>query len=558
MLRYLKISNLAIIEKVEVEFQAGLNVLTGETGTGKSILIGALDLVLGAGCAGDMVRTGAAEAQVDALFEIPHTIQLPTAMKVDMTGPEEMVLSRKILPSGRSRCFIDGNLVSADVLRKTGQSLVSIFGQHEHHVLKDPEEHLEILDRFGHLRQLRQETSEAYTQWKRALNDLREAENRFGVLKQEAAESQAAIDELKKASLKLGEEDLLQEERDKLKSAVQIRERAFEAYHTLYAKSGSLIEGFMEVRKALDFLASVDTKLVGLRENLEEAVYRVEDVALGLRNVAEKTHSDPARLELIEERQALIRRLKKKYGADLEGLISLQGTLADKADQILEAAETVKKLKTSGDSHRQAYMEAAGVLSRARRNAAETLEKAMKAELEDLAMPHAQFMVSFESIEPEKGRGNGLEKLEFLLASNPGEPARPLARIASGGELSRIMLALKALQVDPQGSPTVIFDEVDSGIGGHTAFAVGTRLVRVAARQQVLCVTHLHQIAAMADHHLSVEKSVRQDRTHITVDSLDEEKRVGELARMLGASPSSKSVRDHVKQLMNTSREEAT
>ncbi len=551
MLRYLKIANLAIVDQVEVEFREGFNVLTGETGTGKSILIGALDLALGGKCSGDMVRSGADEAQVEALFEIPEGIALPEAIKLDIALRDEMVLTRKILPSGRSRCFIDGNLVSSEALRKTGQILVSIFGQHEHHVLTDPEEHLDVLERFGDLKELRRLTSEAYMNWKKAEKDLTDAENKLAALEREITENAVAQQELEKASLKPGEDELIHQERERLRSSVQIRERAFEAYHAMYSKSGSLIEGFAEVRKAVEFLASADTRLSGLRENLEDAVYRIEDVALELRDVAERTQSDPGRLEFIEERLALIRRLKKKYGTDLNGLISLQDALAEESGRTLEAASQVKKLRTGVDSGRLAYLEAAGDLSSARRSVAETLEVSMKQELEDLAMPNAQFIVSFTDIGPEKSRASGLEKVEFFLASNPGEAARPMARIASGGELSRIMLALKALQVEPRGASTVIFDEVDSGIGGHTAFAVGSRLARVARRQQVLCVTHLHQIAALADHHLSVRKSVDQGRTHIEVTALDRDKRVGELARMLGASPDSESVREHVTRLMD-------
>ncbi|MBM3299510.1 MAG: DNA repair protein RecN, partial [Deltaproteobacteria bacterium] len=341
------------------------------------------------------------------------------------------------------------------------------------------------------------------------------------------------------------------EERNSLKNAVQIRERAFEAYQRLYARSGSLMEGFAEVRKAVEYLASANSKFAGLKENLGEVLYRVEDLSIALRQVAESFHSDPARLEQIEDRLALIRRLKKKYGTDVPGLIDYLHAASQQEGAVLDARSAVRKLKAEVEGGRTEYLRSARELSAARRSAAERLEAAMKVELKDLAMPEASFIVSFQELEASSYSPAGLEKVEFYLAANPGEDARPLARVASGGELSRIMLALKALQFDSQGARTVIFDEVDAGIGGHTAAAVGTRLSRVARLYQVICVTHLHQIAALADHHLSVIKSVDQGRTYISVTALDREQRVEELSRMLGASAESDAVREHVTRLMD-------
>jgi DNA repair protein RecN (Recombination protein N) len=558
MLKYLKISDLAIIDKIEVEFQEGFNVLTGETGAGKSILIGALDLLLGSRSSTDIIRTGAEEAHVEGLFEVPSLITLPVELGCDMDRPAEIVLSRKVSRTGKSKCFINGSLATLAMLQTIGRSLVSIFGQHEHQVLLDPDEHVTILDRFGEAGKALKETAQTFAGWTKSARELSQAEKRREELERVGRENSAAIEELTAASLKEGEEDELVQEREVSKKAVQIREKAFEAYQTLYSRSDSLMGGLTEVKKALEFLAATNQKLAGLRENFEEAVYRLEDVALELRNVAETSHSDPARLEEIEERLAQIRRLKRKYGQDLSGMIRLLGTLSEEAGDILEARADVKKLTGKVSECREAYLHAARNLSAARRRAAHELEAAMKKELKDLAMPHALFGVSFQELPEDKGSPNGLERVEFFLTSNPGEAPRPLSRVASGGELSRIMLAVKALQADGQGSPTMIFDEVDAGIGGHTAFAVGTRLARVAQRQQVLCVTHLHQIAALADHHFSVQKYVLQGRTHIDVTPLDREARVGELARMLGASPDSASVREHVQRLMDLDGTEAS
>lgn len=558
MLRYLKISHLAIIDEVEVEFQEGFNVLTGETGAGKSILIGALNLLLGARASQDMIRTGEEEAQLEGLFELPDTSALPQDIDCPLDSSGELLLSRRISRSGRSRCSVNGNLATLGMLQAIGRSLVSIFGQHEHQVLLDADEHGDILDKFGGLHDHREKTATAYSRWNAAEKDLSRALRDLEDLERAGRENAAAAEELSEASLQPGEEDALAEERSALRNAVQIRERAFEAYHALYSRSGSLIEGFSEVRKAVEFLANAHTKFGEVRENLEDAIYRIEDVALELRGIAETSQSDPARLEQIEERLTLIRKLKKKYGKDVEGLIDHLHSLSKEAGDVLEARSAVRRLKGEVETFRSAYLSAARELSKARQKAAKILETAMKKELSALAMPGASFSVTFGRLEEDKGTAAGLEKAEFYLASNPGEASRPLARIASGGELSRIMLALKALEADSGGASTVIFDEVDAGIGGHTASAVGTRLARVSKHQQVLCVTHLHQIAALADRHMSVSKSVSEGRTRIKVTPLNKEQRVEELSRMLGAKPGSKAVRDHVTGLMEDYVSEVT
>lgn len=551
MLRYLKISHLAIIDKVEVEFQEGFNVLTGETGAGKSIIIGALDLLLGAKATPDLIRAGEEEAQVEALFELIDGIAIPEGLDCDLEGTGELILARKIGRSGRSKCTINGSLCTLGMLRAVGRALVSIFGQHEHYLLLDPTEHADILDRFGGLEERRRDTARAFSAWSQSERELSQADRTLDELEQRDRENAESVDELTKAALKPGEEEKLLAEREILKNAVQIREKAFEAYHNLYAKSGSLTEGLADVRKAVDYLASADSRFTLMRENFEDAIYRMEDVAMELRGVTESVRSDPARLEGIEERLTLLRRLKKRYGKDVKGLVEHLEILTTEAGDILEARNAVKNLKVRVAQEKENYFSAAGELAIQRREAARRLEASMKEELKELAMSEAAFHVAITDLGNSGASANGIDNVEFFLASNPGEDARPLARIASGGELSRIMLALKALQVGGGGTSTVIFDEVDAGIGGHTAFAVGTRLARVARGQQVLCITHLHQIAALAGHHISVRKNVIEGRTHIEVTPLDYKRRLEELARMLGAPSDSESVKEHVRRLMD-------
>lgn len=550
MLRYLKISNLAIIDEVEVEFADGFNVLTGETGAGKSILIGALNLLLGEKISPDLIRTDADEAYVEGLFEIAEDELVARDLDQIDFSAGELILARRIFRSGRSRALINGHLATQAQLQTLGRSLVSIFGQHEHQVLLDPDEHTEILDRVGGLCELCEQTAGAHDSLVRSEKALETARHRIRELEETAKENAAIAEELDEVCLRAGEEDELETERETLSKAVQIREKAYEAYETLYARSGSLLEGFSDVRKAVEFLAGVNPRLTGLRENLEDVIYRLEDVAMELRGVAQSAQSNPARLEIIEERLALIRRLKRKHSTDLEGLLELQESLSQEAGEILDVRAQVKRLEKEAAAERETYFTTAQALSDARKEAAGHLQEAMESELKELAMPQAIFTVVFESFDETRGSAKGMEKAEFFLTANPGEAPRPLARIASGGELSRIMLALKALQVDRLGASTVIFDEVDAGIGGHTATAVGTRLERVAQRQQVLCVTHLHQIAAMANHHISVHKYVRKGRTRTEVRPLNQDERVEEITRMLGASKGSDAVKEHVRRLM--------
>lgn len=548
MLRYLKIANLAIIDNVEIEFGDGFNVLTGETGAGKSILIGALNLLLGSRGSAELIRTGEEEAHVEGLFEISST-SLPDDVQ-EAIGSGEFVLSRKIARSGRSRCWINGNLASVGMLQTIGSSLVSIFGQHDHRVLLDPDEHIDILDRYGALDKQVEEVADLYSRWKKSEKDLDAALKHLEELKRESRENADSIKELSDAGLKNGEEEALTQERDTLKKAVQIREKAFEAYQVLYGKSGSILENLSDVKRATDYLASTSQKFETLRENLQDAVYRLDDVALELRDIAKNFSADPARLEAIEERLVALKRLKRKYGRDIPDLIAYLDSLSQEEGNLLEARNLVNKTRAAATQLHEDYLDAGEKLSISRKEAASKLEKAMAQELSELAMREAVFSVEFQALERDRSSQKGLESVEFFLASNPGEAARPLARIASGGELSRIMLALKALQADGQGASTVIFDEVDAGIGGNTAFAVGSRLARVARRQQVLCVTHLHQIAALANHHFAVQKHVNEGRTQIDVKSLDSEARPAELARMLGAGYDPESVKEHIKKLM--------
>ena len=553
MLRYLRINNFAIIDEIEVEFQEGLNVLTGETGAGKSILIGALSLILGAKGSGDIIRSGAPEARVEALFEIDDLGAIPDVIEIDLNAdrPVELLISRRINTGGRSKCSINGHSATLTMLEAIGARLVTVFGQHESHALLNPEEHIEILDRSAHLHEQREKVEQLFHVMRKASDELAALKRKMSELEAEASENRFMVEELTKANLKINEDEELRQERDVLKKASQIREKAYEGYQRLYSRSGSVISGLLETRKSIQGLASLYPKMNDVLENFNGAVYQLEDVALELRNVAENTHDDPARLEHIEERLISLKKLQKKYGGNIEYLMARLNVLANEVSSVMDAEKALKQCENKLDDARRDLMIQAETLSRQRHQAANLLETSMKKELAELAMNDATFSVCFTEIPRDRIGVKGLESVEFFLASNLGEAARPLARVASGGELSRVMLALKALETDSSGqAATLVFDEVDAGIGGLTALAVGARLSRVAKHQQTICITHLHQIATRADHHIAVRKFVKQGRTAIEAASLNQDERVKELTRMLGATEDSAPIVEHVSRLV--------
>ncbi len=552
MLRYLKISNFAIIDNIEIEFREGFNTLTGETGAGKSILIGALGILLGAKSSSEIIRSGSDEARVEGIFELPDNFEWQDETLASLAGAKEIIVSRRINSSGRSRCLVNGELTPITFLQKLAPHLVNIFGQHASHVLLNPEQHTEILDRCQNLYPLRDKVRELFTELRNTQSAFLRLEKKFLDAKRRSMEDAETVEELSSAQLKESEEDNLITERDLLKKAVQVRERSYEAYQSLYGKSGSVLESLSEIKKNIQFLSSVNPKLLDVQNNFDEASYRLEDVALELRNISENFRSDPKRLEWIEERLGLIRKLKKKHSTDLPGLLKILNELSREAGDIFELEKAVKTKKSELESSTNSYLDEAKKLSELREHGAINLKKSMDSELKALSMAEARFEVVTHRLEANQMSPSGLETVEFYLQSNPGETAKPLSKIASGGELSRLMLALKALEIQQGKGSTLIFDEVDAGIGGHTAVAVAERLASIARYQQTLCITHLHQIAAKADHHLAVRKSVKDGRTYLEVTELSPEGRVDELTRMLGASSDAKPVRDHLKRMMKS------
>ncbi len=364
MLRYLRISNFAIIDQIEIEFQEGLNVLTGETGAGKSILIGALGLILGARGGVDQIRTGADEALVEAIFEGSDISSTDPDLESTFEGSDELIISRRINRSGRSKCFANGRLTTISMLERIGNNLVTVFGQHESHMLLDPDEHIEILDRSANLQTQRKKLEGLFHVVRKASNEVLSAKNRLHELETQATENKSMALELGKANLKLGEEEELSDEREILKKVSQIREKAYDAYQKLYSKSGSVISNLSEIKKSLAALVALNPKTNQIVENFSGAVYQLEDVALELRNISENTNDDPARLEEIEERLSRLKTLKKKYGGDVEHLMQRLQSVSNEVSAILNAEKDFKDCQKRFESAEKDFLIEAETLSK--------------------------------------------------------------------------------------------------------------------------------------------------------------------------------------------------
>lgn len=530
MLRFLAIRHLAVIDQLELEFEPGLTVLTGETGAGKSILVGAVGLLLGSRASADMVRTGEETAALEAIFEAP--------------GSREVIVRREITSQGRSRAYIDGALATSAALRDLAGPLVDLHGQHEHQVLLDAASHMDLLDEFASLGPNRQLVAGAFAELQR----LREARERLAASQRETAARveflQFQLGEIQRAAPRPGEDEELATARLVLSNADKLQRLCGEAYQALYEGDNAALPTLGIVWRKLADLAAIDESFGPLMAARDAVKSQLEDLAYVLRSYAAGIDASPARLEEVEDRLAVLERLKRKYGPALADVLDRADRLRRELDDIENAAERSEAIDAEMDRARAAYLEHAIALSRRRRTAAESFSRSLEKALGDLAMGRTRCEVRFtEADSGAQWTERGIETAEFYISPNPGEDLRPLARIASGGELSRIMLALKTLASTDAPGKTLVFDEVDAGIGGAAADVVGMRLRELAERCQVLCITHLPQIAAHGTAHYRISKSVRGGRTLTHVDRLGAAEREEELARMIGGSDVSAAVR---------------
>ena len=538
MLRFLRIRHLAVIDRLELEFGPGLTVLTGETGAGKSILVGAVGLLVGGRASADLVRTGEDAASIEAIF--------------DRDG-HELIVRREISAQGRSRAFIDGDLVTSAALREACGGLVDLHGQHEHQLLLDPSAHLDLLDEFAGLGTLRADVAAAFARWTRVRGerDALLAKSREKDARAEFVRFQLA--EIDKAAPQPAEDEELAATRQGLANADRLQRYCDEAYTALYEGDQAALPTLGSVWKRVGDLASLDARFAPYLEARDAVRSQLEDLAYFLRSYVAGIDASPARLQEIEERLAALERLKKKHGPTLTEVLATADRLRAELHAIDNASELAADLETALAKAREGYLAAGRRLSQGRQKAAPQFSQRLECALADLAMARTRCEVRLLEAENESSWSErGLESGEFFISPNPGEDLRPLARIASGGELSRIMLALRTIATTDSPGKTLIFDEVDAGIGGAVADVVGKRLQGLGERFQVLCITHLPQIAAYGGAHFGISKSVKRDRTVTEVVQLTGPEREEEMARMIAGADISAAVMASARQMLES------
>ena len=520
MIRYLAIKNLAVIESASVEFERSFNVLTGETGAGKSMLVEAMGLLLGGRASSDLVRTGEDLASVEAQLET--------------SDGREVLVRREITAQGRSRAFVDGQLVNAAALKTLVGELVELHGQHEHQALLDPATHLPMLDAWARLDARAATVSSAWSAVSEASQALARAELDAGERASRLELVEFHLAELRKANVLDGEDEALERERDVLRHADRLKTLSADAYGLLYEQEGAALTLLSQVWKRVADLSAIDASFAGHLQARDGIRAQLDDLALTLRDYHERFDVAPGRLAEVEDRLALLERLKRKHGPTLDDVRTKTAALERECEALTAGPQHKAAAEAALAAARTAFLAVARTLSTARRAAATTLGTSLEGALAELGMGRARFEVRLSTSEaPQTWHAGGIDTAEFFLAANPGEDPRPLARIASGGELSRIMLAFKTLDAGAQPARTLIFDEVDAGIGGRAASVVGEKLRSLGAHDQVLCITHLPQIAALASTHVLIEKRVRGSRTVTSVTRLEGPAREQEIARMM-------------------------
>ena len=549
MLLSLTIRNIALMDQLQMDFSTGLHVLTGETGAGKSILVDAVALLLGGRAQKELIRTGEEKARVEGVFDVRDCPAVQSLLREqELDEGDELILSREITVNGRSACRVNGTLLPLAQYQAFTALLMDIHGQHTHQALLDEKHHLAYLDASGNEahRRLMAAAQQDFEAWRSAKKTLEQLQKQSAQAGERMELLRIRQKELKNARLTAGEEEDLQRERERFRHAEKIEGGLREAYDAVYNGASPAADALRTAASALKPIEGLDGQYAALRERLEALFYEAEDAGLTLRDLLSSLDSDPDRMEAVEARLDLIRRLSRKYGgADTAAMIrklrEIEEELAGFESLDTDLEDAAKKEAALSARYRQS----AAALSRSREQLARKFEKEMETQLNDLNMAGTRFRVSLPACAPGP---LGSETAAFLIAPNRGEEMQPLSRIASGGELSRLMLAIKTVAARRDGVPSMIFDEIDTGISGRAAQVVGEKMAAIARERQVLCVTHLQQIAALADHHYLVEKYFEDGRTRTRLTPLAGEARVNEIARMLGGDPD--SARKHAREML--------
>ncbi len=553
MLLELRVENYAVVEKARICFQEGLHVLTGETGSGKSIVVDSLALLFGARASAEMIRSGQERARVCGIFSVGDTNEIAGLLSeagIECENGEELIIEREISSNGKSRAFVANRPVTTAFLRQLAPALGDIHGQNEQQSLFLPQAQRELLDQYAEATALRARVAAAFSEWSELGLKLRE-------LSANEQEKLRLLDlwnfqrkEIESVQPRVGEDAELEAERRLLLNITRLQENASAAFAALYDAPDSAVTQLRIALKRIDELIRIDASLTETAASLRQAAVLLEDSAYALRDYLGKLEADPARLEDVESRLAALERLKRKYGRTIEEILEFWKDVSRRADEVEHAGEHREKLEKQ---HREAaarYEELAQELSERRMAAAARLSRQVENELNGLAMAGTQFQIS---VRRGSWSASGFDEIEFLVSPNRGEELRPLQKIASGGELSRIALALKTAIGDrdrPAGTPTLVFDEIDAGVGGAAAAAVGKRLKALSKKNQVICVTHLAQIAGFADHHYAVSKRELKGRVTTEIKELDHEARAREIGRMLSGEKITPEALRHAEQLI--------
>lgn len=557
MLRELSIRNFAIIDDLTVSFSGGLTVLTGETGAGKSIIIDAVNILAGGRGSTEFIRHGSKKAELGGLFQVPSN-QHPIYVKLEEAGIEveegTIILRRDLNDNGKSVCRVNGKLVPLSVLREIGGSLIDIHGQHENQELMDEKQHINLLDHFAvdALKYVKEQYTEAFNAYKELKREVAALSIDEQLTAQRIDLYQFQINELEQANLQIAEEDALVDERRRLMNFHKIFERANLAYEAISGESHGL-DFIGNAMNALDDIVTIDESFKEASETVNSSFYALQDAAYQIKNVLDELEFDPERLNEVEQRLAQYQTMKRKYGTTVEEILTYQAKIEEELMQLINRDETMQK-----NDELLAIMEVnleqlATQLTAIRKENAVLLSESIMEQLRVLHMEKAKFIVNFEPT--QQFDANGKDYVAFYISTNVGEPPKSLPKIASGGELSRMMLALKTIFSSSNGITSIIFDEVDTGVSGRVAQAIAEKIAAISVNSQVLCISHLPQVAAMADHHYFIKKQVEHDRTFTTLSEIGKKERIEEISRMMSGTEITDLTLQHASELLNMANE---
>jgi DNA repair protein RecN (Recombination protein N) len=556
MLEELKIKNLAIIDELKASFTDGLNIVSGETGAGKSIIVGAVSLLLGDRASSDLIRSSEDSAHVEAFFTIEGNEEITEKLKaMGFYESDELIIKRVVSRTGKNKVYVNGHMATLGMLTSLSECLLNICGQHEHQVILKSDNHIDILDEFGEMQFMRREFTEYYSEYLTLTKSLEGLASRNREKREREELLAFQLKEIEEIAPVSGEDRLLLDEKKILINAKKLREYAEESHNMLYGNDGAILDQFDRVINCVKAIREIDTTFKVLTGDLDSMYYNLEETAFALRDYVKGLDFNQAGLEEIENRLELLGGLKRRYGGSIDSVLDKRQQIEEELKSIISLEEEIARISVEISERKKELVHKARILSDKRHEAAEELKKEIESEIRSMRMENTTFAVQFAEAVLDKDNdplihSKGIDTVEFYLSTNVGEELKPMNRIASGGELSRVVLAIKKALAGRGSTGTVIFDEVDSGIGGAVAEVIGEKLRDVAKNHQVICITHLPQIACFGDTHFLVSKKVEDGRTNTMVTLLNDEQRLAEITRMLGGVEITQKAKEHAREML--------